>query len=551
MAAIFQNAGLFKFRRRVEHGKPATASEVQLTTTDLVEHETGFDIEPSDPLYRYFLNSPGACQLDALSLEQPSPALVALKESKVKVVVPLVSQGELVGLIRLGERKSQQDYSREDLKLLSTLATQTAPVVQVAQLVEEQKRRARERERIEYELKVARLIQQTLLPKDLPALLGWHLNAFYQPAREVGGDFYDFLYFDDGTMGIVIGDVTDKGVPAALVMATTRSILRGAAQNSRSPGEVLAQTNEQLFLDIPPKMFVTCLYALLDPNTGHLQFANAGHDLPYLKRGSRATQLKATGMPLGLMPGMFYEESEIQLEEGDCVLFYSDGLVEAHDPNREMFGFPRLGNLIGYYDEEKPLNEYLLDHLASFTGQDWEQEDDITMVTLQFDGGQGISMVANATPFETTAAAPVEKERWESLGEWQVASAPGNEREAVDKIVERLRFLEVPTRALDRLKTAIGETVMNAMEHGNRYLPDKPVLLKLKASENGVLVSVTDYGDGATPEVPQVPDIDAKLAGLQTVRGWGLFLVEKMVDELRDTRDETSRMHTVELIVRW
>jgi len=137
---------------------------------------------------------------------------------------------------------------------------------------------ALERERMEQELRVARLIQQTLLPKDLPALSGWHFSAYYMAAREVGGDFYDFLYFDDGQLGLVIGDVTDKGVPAALVMATVRSMIRSAAVGEVSPGKVLERTNDMLHHDIPPRMFVTCLYAILDPHTGRVRFANAGQD---------------------------------------------------------------------------------------------------------------------------------------------------------------------------------------------------------------------------------------------------------------------------------
>jgi serine phosphatase RsbU (regulator of sigma subunit) len=188
------------------------------------------------------------------------------------VAIPLVSQGELVGLLNLGPRLSEQDYSTDDRGLLNTLATQAAPAVRVAQLVREQRIQARERERIEQELHVARLIQQTLLPKELPALSGWQLSVYYQPARAVGGDFYDFLQFEDGRLGIVIGDVTDKGVPAALVMATTRSILRAAAHGEASPGQVLERTNDLLHPDIPPKMFVTCLYAILYPASGLLRY---------------------------------------------------------------------------------------------------------------------------------------------------------------------------------------------------------------------------------------------------------------------------------------
>jgi predicted ester cyclase len=245
----------------------------------------------------------------------------------------------------------------------------------------------RRRERIEQELRIARLIQQTLLPKTLPQLPSYDLAAYYQPAREVGGDFYDFLELDDGRLGLVVGDVTDKGVPAALVMATTRTMLRAAAQRLFSPGEVLRQANDALVTDIPPNMFITCLYAILEPESGRLLYANAGHDLPYRRRVGRsegAEELRARGMPLGLMPGMGYEEKEVVLERGESVLFYSDGLVEAHDPQREMFGFPRLQGMVGTHrGGGSSLIGFLLSELTRFTGEDWEQEDDITLVTLE------------------------------------------------------------------------------------------------------------------------------------------------------------------------
>src|SRR5947209_15823093 len=202
------------------------------------------DIAPNDPIVAYFLSAPGTVEIDKLNLD--SPALRALKAEGVKVVIPLVSQGELVGLLNLGPRMSEQDYSTYDRTLLNDLATQAAPALRVAQLVREQRSQALERERIEQELRVARLIQKTLLPQELPSLPGWHLESYYQPARAVGGDFYDFLYFEDGRLGILIGDVTDKGVPAALVMATTRSILRSNAYGALSPGKVLDQTNDLL-----------------------------------------------------------------------------------------------------------------------------------------------------------------------------------------------------------------------------------------------------------------------------------------------------------------
>jgi serine phosphatase RsbU (regulator of sigma subunit) len=251
-----------------------------------------------------------------------------------------------------------------------------------------QQQEAQERERIEQELRIARLIQQTLLPKSAPELGGYQIAAYYRPAREVGGDFYDFLELEDGRLGLVVGDASGKGIPAALVMSNTRSVLRTIAQGGGvAPGQVLAEANEILYPDILANMFVTCFYGVLDPSSDTFTYANAGHDLPYLRRrgaGDDAEELRARGMPLGLMPGMRYEEKETILQAGESVLFYSDGLVEAHDHKGEMFGFPRLRTLVAEHDdEERSLVDFLLEELYSFTGEGWEQEDDITLVTLE------------------------------------------------------------------------------------------------------------------------------------------------------------------------
>jgi serine phosphatase RsbU (regulator of sigma subunit) len=160
-------------------------------------------------------------------------------------------------------------------------------------------------------------------------------------------------------------------------------MLRLAAQSYSSPGEMLQRVNGALFPNIPPNMFVTCFYAILDPKNGSLTYANAGHDLPYLHRNGAAEELRARGMPLGLMPGMGYEEKEIVLEAGEAAVFYSDGLVEAHAPKGEMFGFPRLRALIAEHGEERSLGNFLLEELHSFVGEGWEQEDDITLLTLR------------------------------------------------------------------------------------------------------------------------------------------------------------------------
>jgi len=239
------------------------------------------------------------------------------------------------------------------------------------------------RQSTEQELRLARSIQRASLPEEVPQLEGWQISPYYQPAREVGGDFYDFFELEDGRLGIVVGDATGHGVPAALVMASARSMLRAVAQASDSPGDVLRRVNDPLATDIPANMFVTCFYAILDPESGSLTYANAGHDLPYLYRNSAAEELRARGMPLGLMPGMGYEEKQSILEAGEAALLYSDGLVEAHDPEGEMFGFPRLRALVAEHGEQRSLGDFLLEELHTFVGENWEQEDDITLLTLR------------------------------------------------------------------------------------------------------------------------------------------------------------------------
>ena len=519
--------------------KPGTVSRSQKTAASF------FDIAPYDPLTAYFLSAPGAVEIDRLRMD--SPALKALQAAGVKMAVPLVSQGELVGLLNLGPRLSEQDYSTDDRALLNDLSTQAAPALRVAQLVREKRIQEVERERIEQELRVARLIQQTLLPKEIPELPGWQISSYYQPAREVGGDFYDFLYFEDGRMGIVIGDVTDKGVPAALVMATTRSILRSTAHASISPGKVLEQANDLLHPDIPPKMFVTCLYAILDPVSGHLEYANAGHDLPHWRHNGKVTELRATGMPLGLMPEMFYEEKEVTLGAGDSVLFYSDGLVEAHNPQREMFGFPRLARLLEEKGHGIPAIDYLLAELSVFTGKDWEQEDDVTLVTLRREERE--SKVKNIPNVSTQPRNDESQNNphWRTLAELLLPSIPGNERQAMEQVTQSVQELHLSTRRLEHLKTAVAEATMNAMEHGNHYQPDVPVIIQVQASATTLAVRISDQGEGPADIEAETPDLEAKLAELQTPRGWGLFLIKNLVDEMFIINNNSH--HTIELII--
>ena len=491
-------------------------------------------IAPNDPLVAYLQSARGVVDLDRLELE--SPALDELKEAGVKMAVPLVAQGELIGMLNLGPRLSEQEYSVDDRALLSNLAIQAAPALRVAQLVRQQKEETRRRERLDQELRIARLIQQTLLPRELPELPGWEVAAYYRPAREVGGDFYDFIDLPEGKLGLIVADVTDKGIPAALVMATTLSVLRAAAERIFSPGEVLQRVNDQLVPDIPDNMFVTCFYSILDPQSRTLQYANAGHGLAFRRSDDGVTELKATGMPLGLMPDMQYEENHVQLTPGDTVLFQSDGLAEAHNSKRQMFGFPRVKQLMADHPGGPELIDTLVSELENFTLDGWEFEDDVTLLALEC-AREGVDIAkANSNPGNTQVRAT-----------FSVPSKPGNERLAIDQVAQAVEDLGLASDRLEKLKTAVGEATMNAMEHGNEYREDQPVEIRVQTADSKLSVFITDYGGGQSIPETDTPDLEAKLEGEQSPRGWGLFLIKNMVDDLHVTTDD--RHHTVELVL--
>jgi anti-sigma regulatory factor (Ser/Thr protein kinase) len=221
---------------------------------------------------------------------------------------------------------------------------------------------------------------------------------------------------------------------------------------------------------------------------------------------------------------MPYEEKEVRLLPGENVVLYSDGLVEAHNPQGDMFGFPRLRELLAIPKCGDELVTCLTGELSGFTGPGWEQEDDVTVVTIE----------------RAASAEPV------TVAEFDVASQPGNERPAMEQVSAVAAELRFPAEKMDRLKTAVAEATMNAMEHGNHYDPQRPVHIQVCQSPERLVVRVTDRGGGQPIPPTDAPDLDAKLAGLQSPRGWGLFLIKNMVDQVNEREDADG--HTLELV---
>jgi serine phosphatase RsbU (regulator of sigma subunit) len=347
-----------------------------------IDTSTGFiEVHETDPIIAFIQANPAILPVEKFDLE--SPTLSSLRQAQVKLVVPLVGQGQLIGLINLGPRLSEQDYSIDDFHLINILSSQAAPALRVAQLVQQQQAEIVRREQAEYEMNVARQIQLGFLPKQLPDLENWQIASHYQPAREVGGDFYDFRVLPDGRLAIIIGDVSGHGVPSALLMVNIVSVLRDATRLYNSPGEILQYANGLLYSEFPPSMFATCLFAILDPSSGAIIYSNAGHNLPMRWADGKLEELWASGLPLGIMEEVRYDEYQANILVEEKILFFSDGLVEAHDSYREMFGEERIKQILAKHTSSaQGLIDDLMHEMSAYIGPNTDQEDDVTILAL-------------------------------------------------------------------------------------------------------------------------------------------------------------------------
>ena len=300
------------------------------------------------------------------------------------LVVPLIYEDQLIGMISLGRKKSGKFYRREDINLLNTLANQAAVAIENALMVED----VIEKERMEEELSIARNLQVSMLPAECPTIEGFEIAAFSESAREVGGDFYDFIEMGTEKAGMVIGDVTGKSVSGALVMSSSRSIFRMLSEDELTVGESMTRANRRLKKDIKSGMFVALLYVVLNGQDKSLSLCSAGQTQPvYVSAKTGAAVLvetKGDTFPLGILDEADYQETRLQLEAGDRVVLYTDGIVEAMNENEEMFGFERLLETVK--DSQTMTAETLLNEIKikvnEFAGNA-PQHDDITIIVIQ------------------------------------------------------------------------------------------------------------------------------------------------------------------------
>ncbi|UCC89478.1 MAG: SpoIIE family protein phosphatase, partial [Anaerolineales bacterium] len=292
--------------------------------------------------------------------------------------VPLKLKDQVSGVVYVDNRLQTGIFTSDDLELLTAIASSAAIAIENARLYQV----AVEKGRMERELQMAYDVQASLLPRETPQQPGWEFAARWQPAREVSGDFYDFVLFHQ-QLGMVIADVTDKGMPAALFMALSRSTLRASLAATRSPAEGIRRTNRLLCADSVNSMFVTLFYAQLNPATGQMTYVNAGHNPPLLYRAKEGelVELTRTGMPLGLFETIDFEQRVVQLDPGDFILLYTDGVNEAMDAGGGVFGEERLRQVLLEKRQARveDMAEALEAALTNFTGG-VARSDDITFV---------------------------------------------------------------------------------------------------------------------------------------------------------------------------
>jgi sigma-B regulation protein RsbU (phosphoserine phosphatase) len=295
--------------------------------------------------------------------------------------LPLRAKGRVLGAMIVDYVGTPEDFIERWLSILVGIANQTSIAIENTQLY----RQEAERQRLARELLVAREIQASFLPELCPSLPGWELDAYWQSASQVGGDFYDIFVLPDGRIGLIIADVADKGIPAALFMALSRTLLRVVAHDNLEPADVLQRTNDLIISDTHSDLFVTVFYVILDPESGTLIYANGGHNPPLLVRqNGEVESLRARGIVLGIVSPIHLEEKRTTVEPGDTLIMYTDGVTDAINTDEEEFGTARLAQIVQHtrdHPPQKMLSE-ISDEVLAFAGNT-PQFDDITLVAVK------------------------------------------------------------------------------------------------------------------------------------------------------------------------
>ena len=319
-----------------------------------------------------------------------APELATLRDSSLGatsvMVAPLLYAKQNMGVLALANSRMGSPFSQNDFVVFKSISEQSAFALYNAIIYSE----ANEKKRLDHDLAIARDIQRILLPAEAPIVNGFEINGMNVPARQVSGDYFDYIKVDDEHLGVAIADVSGKGIPASLIMAICRSVLRSQAIGNPSPADVLQKVNRQLYPDIKEDMFISMAYLVLDHVRGGVTLARAGHDAPllYQQKSQNVTPLKTPGMVVGIDSGDVFDrlttDVAVSLERNDCILLYTDGITEALDNEGNEFGLERtIGSVQSSAKEgAQAIVTRLIDDLRNFVGST-PQNDDITMIAIR------------------------------------------------------------------------------------------------------------------------------------------------------------------------
>ncbi len=303
---------------------------------------------------------------------------------KTLLSVPLILKGRIIGSLNVFNKHGGIKFSETDKRLLCIISTQSAQVIENARLYEEEQSLMRMQE----EMKIAYNIQMGLLPKDAPMIEGYDVAGRSMPAKSVGGDYFDLIRLCDGRLFFCLGDISGKGMPAALLMSNMLATLRGQNLDLTSPGPILNHSNEHMFRNTDPERFSTLFLGVLDPGSSELIYSNAGHNLPFIVRGSGPVERLETGnLVLGAIEDVTYTEDLVKLDKGDTLVVFSDGISEAINPDEEEFGEDLLPEIISANRDASAMSliDTIIDEVIRFAGKA-PQRDDMTMVIIKCTG---------------------------------------------------------------------------------------------------------------------------------------------------------------------
>ena len=318
-----------------------------------------------------------------------APELAKLRESPLAtasiMAAPLLYGRQNMGVLALGNGRMGAPFSPSDFVVFKSIAEQSAFALYNAIVYSE----ANEKKRLDHDLEIARDIQRILLPSESPAVPGFEISGINVPARQVSGDYFDYIKVDDQRLGVAIADVSGKGVPASLIMAICRSVLRSQSANNTSPADVLRKVNRQLYPDIKEDMFISMAYVILDHMKNHVTLSRAGHDAPllYKRRTQTVTPLKPRGMALGIDSGSVFDrlntDFDVSLERDDCLVLYTDGVTEALDSEGNEFGLERTIQSVraSAMHGASAIITRVIDDVRNFSGSQ-PQNDDITLIAI-------------------------------------------------------------------------------------------------------------------------------------------------------------------------